>query len=90
MFDVKILLSEILTQKNGKLMKISSAAAASNALMIASGASSVLLEEIAAAAPEGTVLWQQMFFYQDRSITEDLVRRAEKSGYRAIVVSVNV
>lgn len=56
--------------------------------MIVSGASSVLLEDVAAAAPEGAILWMQMFFYQDRSITEDLVRRAEKSGYRAIVVSV--
>lgn len=56
--------------------------------MILSGASSVLLEDVAAAAPEGAILWMQMFFYQDRWITEDLVKRAEKSGYRAIVVSV--
>jgi len=65
------------------------AAATSEALMIVSGASSVLLEDVIAAAPEDTILWMQMFFYQDRSITEDLVRRAEKSGYRAIVVSVD-
>lgn len=58
--------------------------------MILSGASSVLLEDVAAAAPAGAILWMQMFFYQDRSITEDLVRRAEKSGYRAIVVSVYI
>lgn len=56
--------------------------------MILSGASSTLLEDVANAASVGSVLWMQMFFYQDRSITEDLVRRAEKAGYRAIVVSV--
>lgn len=74
--------------KTAELIKNELAAAASGALMIVSGASSVLLEDVAAAAPEGAILWMQMFFYQDRSITEDLVRRAEKSGYRAIVVSV--
>lgn len=58
--------------------------------MILSSASHVLLEDVAAEAAPGAILWMQMFFYQNRSMTEDLVKRAERSGYQAIVVTVKL
>ena len=34
-------------------------------------------------------LWYQLYVYRDRSITHDLVRRAEAAGYKAIVLTVD-
>ncbi len=62
-------------------------AGAMNAPLIASTLSSHSLEEIAAAAT--SPLWFQLYFQQDRAVTLDLVRRAETSGYRALVVTLD-
>jgi len=56
--------------------------------MIASTASSSTIEEIAAAA--AGPLWFQLYVYKDREVTRDLVRRAETSGCRAIVLTVDM
>jgi 4-hydroxymandelate oxidase len=63
------------------------AAASAGVPYIASTMSNVTLEEIAQAttAPK----WFQLYCHRDRAITEDLIRRAEAAGYRAIVVTVD-
>ncbi|NWT00874.1 HAOX1 oxidase, partial [Mionectes macconnelli] len=56
-------------------------------MMLSSWATSSI-EEVAAAAPEG-LLWLQLYMYKDREVTESLVRRAERAGYRGIFVTVD-
>ncbi len=57
-----------------------------DALMVASSSATRSLEEIAQAA--SAPLWFQLYVY-DRQTTEDLVRRATRAGYRALVVTVD-
>ncbi|HEU5440367.1 MAG TPA: alpha-hydroxy acid oxidase [Ktedonobacterales bacterium] len=63
------------------------AAGAVGALMTASTMSNRTLEDIAAAATGP--LWFQLYVYQQRAVTEELVRRAEVAGYRALVLTVD-
>lgn len=46
------------------------------------------IEEVAAAAPN-TNKWFQLYIYKDRNLTKSLVQRAEKSGFKAIVLTVD-
>lgn len=62
-------------------------AAAAGTLMVASAIATRTLEDIAAAAQAPR--WFQLYVYRDRSVTEDLVGRAEKAGYRAICLTVD-
>ena len=64
------------------------AQAARNAgiVMIASTFATRTLEEIMGVAPQA---WMQVYFYRDLDLTESLVRRADKAGYRAIVLTVD-
>ncbi|HSJ43346.1 MAG TPA: alpha-hydroxy acid oxidase [Euzebyales bacterium] len=64
-------------------------AAAAGAVYIASTLSTRSLEEIAATAPEA-VRWFQLYVRGELTTARDLVRRAEASGYAAIVVTVDV
>jgi 4-hydroxymandelate oxidase len=64
------------------------AAAAAGVLMTLSTVSSVTLEEVAAAAPSG-IRWFQLYCYDRREETAALVARAERAGYRAIVLTVD-
>jgi (S)-2-hydroxy-acid oxidase len=59
-----------------------------NTLMCISSWSTMSLEEAAAACPEG-LRWFQLYVYKDRSVVIDLVRRAEKAGYKALAVTVD-
>lgn len=63
------------------------AAAAMDTCMIASTLSSHPLEAIAAAS--GGDKWFQLYFQPQRDATLDLVRRAERAGYRALVVTLD-
>lgn len=65
------------------------ARAAGNAgvLMTASTIASVPLEGIAEAATGP--LWFQLYVYKDRDLARDLVERAERSGYRALMLTVD-
>lgn len=65
------------------------AAASLGALMTVSSISTVTIEDVAAAAPEAA-RWFQLYCYGDRWISELLVKRAYESGYRAIVLTVDV
>ena len=62
-------------------------AAAAGTLMVASAISTKTLEEVAASVPAPR--WFQLYVYKDRKVTADLVRRAEKAGYRAICLTVD-
>ncbi|CAG2171354.1 unnamed protein product, partial [Oppiella nova] len=46
------------------------------------------LEEVANAAPNG-VKWFQLYIYKDRAVTRGLVKRAEDSGFKALVLTVD-
>jgi len=46
------------------------------------------IEEVAKAAPEATK-WFQLYIYKDREVTKSLVRRAEKAGFEALVLTVD-
>lgn len=66
----------------------SRAAAKANTLMTLSSWSTIAVEDVAAAAP-GAYRWFQLYVYKDRKITLDLIKRAEKSGYTALAVTVD-
>lgn len=63
------------------------AASALAAGMIVSTQASLLLEDIAAIAQ--APLWFQLYLQADRDFSQELVRRAERCGYRALVVTVD-
>jgi len=46
------------------------------------------MEDVAAAAPHGRK-WFQLYFLKDRKQDADLIRRAEKAGFEAIVLTVD-
>lgn len=46
------------------------------------------VEEVATAAPD-TNKWFQLYIYRDREVTKALIRRAEKNGYKAVVLTVD-
>jgi 4-hydroxymandelate oxidase len=63
------------------------AAGRANTVMVVSTLATSSLEEVAEAA--NSPLWFQLYVYKDKKITVDLVERAEKAGYKAIVVTVD-
>lgn len=63
------------------------AASALKAGMVVSTQASMLLEDIAAVAQ--TPLWFQLYLQSGRGFSLELVRRAERAGYRALVVTVD-
>uniref|UniRef100_A0A7G3AIW4 (S)-2-hydroxy-acid oxidase n=1 Tax=Lutzomyia longipalpis TaxID=7200 RepID=A0A7G3AIW4_LUTLO len=64
------------------------AAAASGVLFTLSTIATSSIEEVAEATPESNK-WFQLYIYRDRELTKNLVRRAEKNGYKAIVLTVD-
>ncbi|GCE22685.1 alpha-hydroxy acid oxidase [Dictyobacter kobayashii] len=56
-------------------------------LYVASSSATTSLEEIASAT--SGPLWFQLYMYKERVLSEQLVRRAEQAGYRAIVVTLD-
>lgn len=63
------------------------AAGKAGTIMVLSTLSTASIEEVTAAAT-GPV-WFQLYVYKDRDITASLVRRAEKAGCTAIVLTVD-
>jgi 4-hydroxymandelate oxidase len=63
------------------------AASAANTILIASTSSSRPIEEIAAAAT--CPVWFQLYLFRDRDRSEAMIRRAETTGCRAIVLTVD-
>lgn len=67
---------------------VARAVSAMGTAQVLSTLSSTSLEDVAAAAPAPR--WFQLYCYRDRSITHELVKRAEAAGYVAICVTVDV
>ena len=63
------------------------ASGATGTIMILSTLASSTIEEVAAAAT--APLWFQLYF-RDREMSKELVQRAEKAGFRAICLTVDV
>lgn len=64
------------------------AAAAQQVAMVLSTLSSQPLEHVAACRNH-SLQWFQLYVQSDWAVTEDLIRRAEHSGYTALVVTVD-
>ncbi|KAI3432959.1 (S)-2-hydroxy-acid oxidase [Psidium guajava] len=64
------------------------AAAASNIIMILSYMSMCTVEEVASSCD--AIRFFQIYVYKRRDVTAQLVQRAERSGYKAIVLTVDV
>jgi lactate 2-monooxygenase len=69
-------------------LAVARAAAATGVPMLLSSAASHSIEEVADAMGEAP-RWFQLYWINDREVTASLVQRAEASGYRAIVVTVD-
>ncbi|XP_065907378.1 2-Hydroxyacid oxidase 1-like isoform X2 [Dysidea avara] len=64
------------------------AASSMNTCMILSTWSTTSIEEVAQANGSG-LRWFQLYVFKDKSVTVDLVQRAEMAGYKAIVITVD-
>lgn len=64
------------------------AAEKAGVIFILSSYSYYTIEDVAEAAPNLTK-WMQLYLFKDRDISERLLRRAERSGYKAIVLTVD-
>ncbi|XP_070566013.1 2-Hydroxyacid oxidase 2-like isoform X3 [Ptychodera flava] len=64
-------------------------AADMNTLMTLSSISNKSLEEVAAARPNSPK-WQNVYPLRHRDITKDIVKRAERAGFKAVVMSVDI
>ncbi|KAJ2182023.1 Hydroxyacid oxidase 1 [Coemansia sp. RSA 551] len=67
----------------------SRAAAKHGSIMILSTYSTTSLEKVIAQGDGTTQYWMQLYVYQDRHVSETIVRRAEKAGFKAIVLTVD-
>lgn len=56
--------------------------------MVLSCMASATIEDVAKAAPN-VLRWLQMYIFRDQELTRSLVKRAEDSGYKAIVLTVD-
>ncbi|XP_019872931.1 2-Hydroxyacid oxidase 1 [Aethina tumida] len=64
------------------------AAEASGTVFTLSTISTSSIEEVAQAAPNA-LKWFQLYIYKDREVTRGLVERAEKAGFKALVLTVD-
>jgi len=65
-----------------------SAAQAAGTIFILSTLSTSSIEEVAKAAPD-CIKWFQLYTYNDRNVTIDLIRRAERAGFKALVLTID-
>ena len=57
--------------------------------MILSSYSSVPLEDVAKANGDDGLRWFQLYVFRDKELTRSLIKRAETSGYKALVITVD-
>ena len=72
------------------IIDLSSACAKQGTCMTLSSWSTTSIEEVAAASGAAGLRWFQLYVYKDRELTRQLVERAERSGYKAIVLTVDI
>ncbi|KAM7310070.1 hydroxyacid oxidase 1-like [Ixodes scapularis] len=58
-------------------------------VMVLSTFSHTSIEDVRSAVPDG-LLWFQTCIYEDRDFTKHLVERAERAGYKALVLTVDM
>ncbi|TKR60304.1 hypothetical protein L596_027569 [Steinernema carpocapsae] len=56
--------------------------------MICSNLSTISVENVAKMSGDA-ILWFQLYVYKDRQVTRDLIERAVKSGYKAIILTAD-
>jgi L-lactate dehydrogenase (cytochrome) len=76
-----------LAHPDGEVAAARAANKAGTAFTLSTG-SSISIEEVAGAAPGR--LWFQLYLWRDRDVVRDLLQRAERAGYRALVLTVDV
>lgn len=59
-----------------------------NTVFTLSTLSTTSIEEVAEGAPNA-VKFFQLYIYKDREMTKNLVRRVEKAGFKAIILTVD-
>ena len=64
------------------------AAGAAGVVFCLSTLSNHSVETVAAAGP--ATRWFQLYVHKDRSVSEELIRRAERAGYQAVVATVDL
>ncbi|XP_072143736.1 uncharacterized protein [Dermacentor andersoni] len=64
------------------------ASAKEGTVMILSTLSSIALEKVRTEAPQG-IMWLQLYVFKNRTVTLELIRRAEQAGFKAIVLTVD-
>jgi 4-hydroxymandelate oxidase len=69
-------------------LAVARATTSAGLIQVVSTAGTYTLEEVAAAAPSGA-RWFQLYCYRDREVTQWLVQRAVKAGYRALCLTVD-
>jgi isopentenyl diphosphate isomerase/L-lactate dehydrogenase-like FMN-dependent dehydrogenase len=69
-------------------LAVARAAAAAGLTMIVSTASSNTIEDVAAQAPDAS-RWYQLYWPAERDLAASFVRRAERAGYEAVVVTLD-
>jgi (S)-mandelate dehydrogenase len=74
--------------RHGADLQLTRAARAMRVPFVMSGAASTTIEEVGAAA--GPNWWYQVYMPRDRAIGRDLVQRAQDSGARVLVLTVDV
>ena len=78
---------QTLAHPDGELAMARAAHTAGTAMVVSTLASHTL-EDVARAAPGPK--WFQLYCYRERTVTRELVQRAEASGYSAICLTVDV
>uniref|UniRef100_L7M2E3 (S)-2-hydroxy-acid oxidase n=1 Tax=Rhipicephalus pulchellus TaxID=72859 RepID=L7M2E3_RHIPC len=79
--------SHMISHKDGEF-GTARAAQDAGTVMIVSAASTATLADIRASAPH-CLLWQQIYIFRNRTLTESIIRMAENQGFAAIVVTVD-
>jgi lactate 2-monooxygenase len=69
-------------------LAVARAAAAAGLTMVVSTASSNTIEDVAAQAPDAS-RWYQLYWPNDQELAASFVRRAERAGYGAVVVTLD-
>ena len=72
----------------GADLMLAKAAKAANVPFIMSGTGTALIEDLGRLAPDHG--WYQLYIARDRSISEDMIRRARDAGLSTLVITVDV
>ncbi|ORX65145.1 hypothetical protein DL89DRAFT_325964 [Linderina pennispora] len=67
----------------------SRAASQHGGVMILSTYSTTSLEKVIAQGNSNMQYWMQLYVYKERSVSEQIVRRAERAGFKALVLTVD-